>query len=118
MRLGSLVMKVQDRQRGAAFWAGALHYRLRDGGSGDDACPVLVGDAAGDVTIVLDEDDATHLDLYVDSVSEREAEIERLISLGARRVEWSYPDAANHVVLADTEGNLFCVVVDEPVQDR
>src|SRR4051794_12491855 len=115
MRIGSLVMKVQDLERGAAFWAGALHYRLRDGGPAD-ASPVLVGEGPGDVTVVLDEDDATHLDLYVDSASEQAAEIERLIALGARRVEWSYPDTANHVVLADPEGNLFCVVIDEPVQ--
>jgi hypothetical protein len=25
-------------------------------------------------------------------------------------VEWEYPDGANFVVLADTEGNPFCVV--------
>jgi hypothetical protein len=36
--------------------------------------------------------------------------VERLIGLGARQVEWEYPDDANFVVLADTEGNVFCVV--------
>jgi hypothetical protein len=40
------------------------------------------------------------------------AEIERLIGLGARRVDWSYPDSPTHVVLADPEGNLFCIVND------
>jgi len=29
---------------------------------------------------------------------------------GARRVEWTYPEDADFVVLADTEGNLFCVI--------
>jgi Glyoxalase-like domain len=34
-----------------------------------------------------------------------------LVTLGARRVEhWFYPDDADFVVLADTEGNLFCVI--------
>ncbi|MGH3097804.1 MAG: VOC family protein [Streptosporangiales bacterium] len=32
------------------------------------------------------------------------------VALGAKRVEWDYPDDADFVVLADTEGNLFCVV--------
>jgi Glyoxalase-like domain len=36
--------------------------------------------------------------------------VRRLISLGATRVDWAYPDDADFVVLADTEGNLFCVV--------
>ena len=36
--------------------------------------------------------------------------MERLLSLGARNVDWMYPDGANFVVLFDTEGNLFCVV--------
>lgn len=29
---------------------------------------------------------------------------------GATRVDWTYPENAHFVVLADTEGNLFCVV--------
>ena len=60
--------------------------------------------------LLLDETDRTHLDLHVASEEEQDAEVARLISLGARRVEWVYPDGANFVVLSDTEGNLFCVV--------
>jgi len=52
----------------------------------------------------------THLDLHVGSEQEQRAEVERLIALGARRVAWVYPEGADFVVLADTEGNLFCVV--------
>jgi len=36
--------------------------------------------------------------------------VERLISLGATRAEWDYLPNADFVVLADTEGNLFCVI--------
>jgi hypothetical protein len=50
------------------------------------------------------------LDLHVASEAEQHAEVQRLISLGARRVDWAYPDGARFVVLSDTEGNLFCVV--------
>ena len=39
------------------------------------------------------------------------AEIERLVGLGATRVPWdSYPTDPDFVVLADPEGNRFCVV--------
>jgi catechol 2,3-dioxygenase-like lactoylglutathione lyase family enzyme len=38
-------------------------------------------------------------------------EVERLIALGAERVDWDlYPEDPDFVVLADPEGNRFCVV--------
>jgi hypothetical protein len=58
----------------------------------------------------LDEEDRMHLDLWAADKAEQDAEVERLISLGASRVDWEYPDDADFVVLADTEGNLFCVI--------
>jgi hypothetical protein len=37
--------------------------------------------------------------------------VARLISLGAERVGWDlYPDDADFIVLADTEGNRFYVI--------
>jgi len=38
------------------------------------------------------------------------AEVERLLELGAGRVDWRYPEGADYVVLADSDGNTFCVV--------
>lgn len=58
----------------------------------------------------LDETDRMHLDLYAEDAAAQQAEVDRLIALGAQRVDWEYPDSADFVVLADTEGNLFCVV--------
>ena len=49
-----------------------------------------------------------HLDLYTD---QQDAEVQRLLALGATRVEWSKrPADADYVILADPEGNRFCVV--------
>ncbi len=49
-----------------------------------------------------------HLDLYA---SDQEAEVERLLGLGAERVEWDlYPSDPDFVVLADPDGNRFCVI--------
>ena len=36
--------------------------------------------------------------------------LDRLVAIGAQRVDWVYPDGADFVVLSDTEGNLFCVI--------
>jgi len=54
--------------------------------------------------------DQTHLDLWAADETEQLAEVERLQALGATRVEWDYPEDADFVVLADPDGNLFCVI--------
>ncbi|WP_246529436.1 VOC family protein [Microvirga zambiensis] len=38
------------------------------------------------------------------------AEVEQLLELGASRFDWRYPEGADYVVLADPDGNAFCVV--------
>jgi hypothetical protein len=40
----------------------------------------------------------------------REAEVERLTSVGATRYPWRYNPGSDFVVLQDPGGNLFCVV--------
>ena len=52
-----------------------------------------------------------HLDLVVDDAAEQASEIDRLIALGATRVDWDlYPPDPDFVVLADPVGNRFCIV--------
>jgi hypothetical protein len=48
-----------------------------------------------------------HLDLRPD---DQEAEVERLVNMGARHVDVGQGEAAGWVVLADPEGNEFCVL--------
>jgi catechol 2,3-dioxygenase-like lactoylglutathione lyase family enzyme len=109
LRIGAVVLNVQDARRAAEFWRQALGYSYRDGYD-PDRTPVLSPDNAPPAALALDEEDRSHLDLYTDSAAEQRAEIERLISLGATRVDWTYPDGARFVVLADPGGNVFCVI--------
>jgi hypothetical protein len=52
-----------------------------------------------------------HLDLHVTDAAEQAAEVARLVGLGAELVDWdSYPADSDFVVLADPDGNRFCVV--------
>jgi catechol 2,3-dioxygenase-like lactoylglutathione lyase family enzyme len=103
---GSVVLNVSDLGRAAEFWRQALGYV-----SQPDKPEFLAPAAGAGPRLHLDESDQTHLDLWVDrETSDVQAEVDRLVSLGARRVEWTYPDGADFVVLADTEGNLFCVI--------
>jgi Glyoxalase-like domain len=48
-----------------------------------------------------------HLDLYT---TDKQAEVERLLGLGATRYEREYGTDEDFVVLVDPDGNRFCVV--------
>ena len=110
LRLGTIILNVKDARRASQFWSEALGYGYRDGGYSENSTPVLLPPRPATVAVALDEADAMHLDLHTDSAQEQQAEVERLISLGATRVDWTYPAGARFVVLADPEGNLFCVI--------
>jgi hypothetical protein len=102
----AVVLNVSQAGRAAEFWTQALGYERQP-----DAPDFLVPPGGDGVRIHLDEEDRTHLDLWVDrEASDLQTEVDRLIALGARRVEWTYPEDADFVVLADTEDNLFCVI--------
>ena len=103
---GALVLNVSDAGRAADFWGRALGYVRQQ-----DAPDFLVPSDGEGLRLHLDQQDRTHLDLWVDRErSDLRTEVDRLVALGATRVDWVYPDDADFVVLADTEGNLFCVI--------
>ena len=117
LRMGVLALGVTDVQRAATFWCEALGYQVRNDGFGGWATVLTAGDGSG-IGIALQRSDTPpqdhprlHLDLHVADAVEQQKEVARLVSLGARQVEWdSYPQDPDFVVLADTEGNLFCVI--------
>ena len=109
VKIGTFVINVADVPQAAEFWAGALGYDTREGAN--DGWTMIVPPDGNGPNLAFDRGDRTHLDLYAANAAEQEAEVERLVSLGARRVEdWPYPEDADFVVLADPVGNLFCVV--------
>lgn len=109
---------VDDPARAAAFWRGALGYGLRTDGFGGWATVLVPPPGINGNMIALQRSNTSpqrhprwHLDLHVANASEQTTEVARLIELGATHVQWDgYPDDPDFVVLADTEGNLFCVV--------
>ncbi len=102
----ALVLNVSDAGRAAEFLGRAVGYVRQQ-----DAPDFLIPPNGEGLQLHLDEKDRTHLDLCVDrQLSDLETEVDRLVALGATRVDWVYPDDADFVVLADTEGNLFCVI--------
>lgn len=113
--LGSVVIGAYDIPRATAFWSAALGLTAGEP-KGDDGFTNLF-DGNGRLQLSVQNSDQPaentprlHLDLYAPDTAGQEAEVARLISLGARRVEWTYPEGADFVVLADTEGNRFCII--------
>ena len=51
-----------------------------------------------------------HLDLAAHAEDDHEAELARLVGLGARTVDVGQPSDCTWTVLADPEGNEFCVL--------
>src|SRR3982751_830457 len=113
LRVGSIVLRVDDLLRETEFWAAALDYVPRVDDSEDFR---LLRPRNGEgPNISLDQHHAAdrvppriHLDLYA---KDQAAEVRRLIGLGATEVHWDKrPPDADYVILADPEGNRFCVV--------
>jgi hypothetical protein len=114
LRIGSIVLRVDDLSRQTEFWKAALDYVRRDDETSDDF--VLLGpkDGAGPnlsldkVRSELQIPPRLHLDLYTE---DQAGEVERLQALGATQVHWDKrPPDADYVILAGPEGNRFCVV--------
>lgn len=113
LSVGSIVIRVDDLERQKAFWAAALDYVPREG---DDETFALLRPRDGvGPNVSLDRAPSSvhvpprvHLDLYAD---DQAAEVRRLLELGATEIHWSKrPVDADYVILADPEGNRFCVI--------
>ena len=111
--VGSIVIRVDDLERQKEFWTRALDYLPREGE--DDDWALLQPRSGRGPNIGLDRVRSTlqippriHLDLYA---KDQPAEVERLKALGATEVHWDkMPPDADFVIMADPEGNRFCVI--------
>jgi catechol 2,3-dioxygenase-like lactoylglutathione lyase family enzyme len=113
LRIGSIVIRVDDLELQTEFWEAALGY-VRRIDRADDFILLGPNDGAGP-HVSLDRVRSTvqippriHLDLYTE---DQAGEVERLKGLGATEVHWDKrPADADYVIMADPEGNRFCVV--------
>jgi hypothetical protein len=98
----------------AKFWATALHGEIDD--SDEDVIELLPTDNGGvSLTFISVPDEKTsrnriHLDLTTTSLEDQNATVRKLIEMGARHVDVGQSPDEPHVVLADPEGNEFCVI--------
>jgi hypothetical protein len=107
-----LVIDCADPRRVAEFWANVLGYEVLD--SSDEA--VEIGPRGGGaptlVFVPVPERKMVKNRLHIDvnpAGQDQDAELERLLALGARRVDVGQGDVS-WIVLADPEGNEFCLL--------
>lgn len=113
LRLHHIVIDTHDLPGLARFWTQALGWRVlseRDQeiviGPDENAPAGICFMPVSDAKTVKNR---VHLDLTT-SAADRDAEIERLLALGARRVDIGQTGQESWTVLADPEGNEFCVI--------
>jgi predicted enzyme related to lactoylglutathione lyase len=113
LRIGSIVMVVDDLERALAFWTAALDATPRHE---PDVDWVILDHAGQSIGLALDSAGRApatvpprwHLDLLAD---DRTAEVARLEGLGAKVVHWDkQPADSDYVIMEDPDGNRFCVV--------
>lgn len=107
----------------ARWWCRALGWEVRGEPDGPDGPEVEIGPVEGSDTpwLFLRNTDAKtvknrwHPDLRPPDGSSQAAELDRLLALGATPVDIGQGDATWHV-LADPEGNEFCLLRSTPSQ--
>ena len=115
-RFTELVIDCHDHALLGDFWSAVLDYRVAERKDGpDDWYVELEGPHGSGPSILLIRvpDDKTvknrlHIDVNATD-RDQEAEVERILALGARRIDIGQGEQS-WVVLADPEGNEFCVL--------
>jgi len=114
LRLVNLCIDAHDPLKLAGFWAAALRWDV-DGDS-DELVALVPTDGTRFEVLFLRVPEAKtgknsiHLDLTTASLDDQAHSVEQLSELGARPVDVGQRGDEGHVVLADPEGNEFCLI--------
>ena len=109
--LVALCFAANDSHRLARFWAGVLDREIAD-----DGLTLLPSDDAG-LSIQFQPTqeqkagpNQMHLHLTSTSLDDQQATVARALGLGGQHLDIGQDPEDEHVVLADPEGNEFCVI--------
>lgn len=118
VRINEIVVDSLDPHRLAEFWCAVLDWvvvdsnedevEVRPGGTTDRTSPVpslLFGRSSEPKQVK----DRLHLDVVATTGSDQDRELQRLLDLGATQIDIGQRDVSWHV-LADPEGNEFCLL--------
>lgn len=113
MRLVNVVVDANDPLQQARFWSGVLHWEIYQ--SGDEIGLSPTDGTRFDIPFEpvsepKEGKNRIHFDLSSTSIEAQNATVRRSLDLGARHIDIGQGSDATHVVLADPEGNEFCVL--------
>jgi len=116
-RLVALCFDANDPVNLARFWAAALRWQVDDEPAGEIGL-VPTDDTRFQIRFlpVVEQKSGKnpiHLDLTSASTDDQDETIRTLLDLGAQHVDIGQGPDEGHVVLADPEGNEFCVIEPE-----
>jgi predicted enzyme related to lactoylglutathione lyase len=113
-RLAAICFDASDPHRLARFWADALGWEVEDVDDDEVAGIVPTDGTTGQILFLRVPEPKTgknrlHLDIAPPTHVDQAAEVERLLALGATRIDIGQRDVS-WVVMADPDGNEFCVL--------
>jgi hypothetical protein len=115
-RISELVLKCHDPEVLARFWCEVLDFIVLDREEGLIEIGPREGFGGAQPTIIFirnDEPNTGNPRLHIDvnaTDRDQEAELERLLKLGARPADIGQTGEESWHVLADPEGNEFCLL--------
>jgi|HubBroStandDraft_3_1064219.scaffolds.fasta_scaffold107768_2 predicted enzyme related to lactoylglutathione lyase len=122
LRIQCVCVDTADPSRIARFWAAALDWRITHEEPGETVVGPPAGSPAGGAASALlflqvPEDKAVKNRLHLDLLpADRDAEVRRLRELGATLADVGQGPDVTWVVMADPDGNEFCVL--SPPQEQ
>lgn len=111
-RFTALVVDCADPHLVGAFWKDVLGYELEEQDEDDYYIKGPPGSGPGILFQTVPEPKTVKNRLHIDVNPvdrDRDEEVERIVALGAKRIDIGQGDVS-WVVLADPEGNEFCVL--------
>jgi predicted enzyme related to lactoylglutathione lyase len=113
-QLRALSFDANDPLRLGRFWAGVLGWETAD--DPQDGVTLLPSDETGFRIRFLPTEvqkavpNQMHFDLTSTSLEDQQQTVARALELGGRHIDVGQRPEEGHVVLADPEGNEFCVI--------
>ena len=110
----ALCFDANDPLRLAGFWAGVLGWEKADD-AGDGIALLPSDDTGFRIRFLPTQEEKSgpnqiHFDLTSTSLDDQQQTVARALELGGRHIDIGQLPEEGHVVLADPEGNEFCVI--------